>query len=289
MSIHSAPSTTTTTVQVPDSTPKAKKTLPVRQFHIPRSSDPSDILTIQITEPALRADNLVLETWASSSILAAELRNLPITFPATADFPPPSSSPASTASTIPVLELGAGTGLVGLAASLVYAQPVVLTDLPPIVPGLQANIAINAALLSPSTPVSAGVLDWTAPSTLTVHTPDDAQPATAAQTYDVRESKAHVILAADTLYSEEHPELLSRTVGTWLARDPEARFVMGTALRVAYLDELRELWGKLEEVGLECVREGKGMASEVDFDDERLVEWSFWRWRREVLQAKEGR
>ena len=43
-----------------------------------------------------------------------------------------------------ILELGAGTGAVGLAASLLGAQSVLLTDLPHLVPGLQANIQVSS-------------------------------------------------------------------------------------------------------------------------------------------------
>jgi hypothetical protein len=42
-----------------------------------------------------------------------------------------------------VLELGAGTGLSGLAAALVGASHVLLTDLPYTIPRLQANVAAN--------------------------------------------------------------------------------------------------------------------------------------------------
>jgi len=93
-------------------------------------------------------------------------------------------------------------------------------------------------------------------------------------------TKAHVLLAADTCYSVEHPALLSSVVLQWLSRDPQARFVLGTALRVAYLDEITELWERLEKGGLECVRQGQEEASAAQFDDERLVEWSLWRWKQ---------
>ncbi|KAG8625272.1 hypothetical protein KVT40_007023 [Elsinoe batatas] len=251
---------------------------PVR--HFPTPLIPHLTQSILISEPDLRADNLPLETWASSTILASQLHLLPVSFP--------DPSPAI----IPILELGAGTGLVGIAAAGVYGQDVVLTDLEPIVPGLEGNVGLNLGWLEgvnreetgkeegkgvEGVEVSAGVLDWTAPETCTV----------GDRAYRASETKAHVILAADTLYSEEHPVLLSRTVGMWLARDARARFIMGTALRVAYLEELRELWERLEGLGLICVKEGKGMAEEKDFDDERLVEWSVWRWRD--LQGEDGR
>ncbi|KAF2224623.1 hypothetical protein BDZ85DRAFT_104840 [Elsinoe ampelina] len=266
----SAPSPLSAPPSNPPSAPSPLPITPVRHFPIPLT--PHHTQPILITEPNLRADNLPLETWASSTILASQLHLVPVSFPA----PSPSM--------IPILELGAGTGLVGIAAAGVYRRGTVLTDLEPIVPGLEGNVGLNSGWLGGveeeengegegtgggKVEISAGVLDWTAPGICTV----------GAKVYRASETKAHVILAADTLYSEEHPVLLSRTVGMWLARDSRARFIMGTALRVAYLEELRELWEKLEGLGLKCVKEGKGMAEEKDFDDERLVEWSVWRWK----------
>lgn len=50
----------------------------------------------------------------------------------------------------PVLELGSGTGLVGLAAALCGAQAI-LTDTHEVVPSLAANVAANAVVsLGPS-------------------------------------------------------------------------------------------------------------------------------------------
>ncbi|PNS21801.1 Protein-lysine N-methyltransferase rrg1 [Sphaceloma murrayae] len=272
----SSPVSTTQEANRRDGDTKSKP-VAIRTFDIAISS--SKNVTIRITEPALLADNLPLETWASSSILAAELHKHPITFPTShlIDFsspPPPSPSPVSP-NIIPILELGAGTGLVGLTASLLHHHPTILTDLPPIVPGLVANIALNNPLFPRShPPILAGVLDWTCPTTLSLPSPSPLDlPASS--------TKAHVILAADTLYSADHPLLLTDTVTKWLSRDKDARFVMATALRVAYLEELRELWERLEGAGLACLDEGKGMAREEDFDDERLVEWSFWAWKQE--------
>lgn len=230
------------------------KLLPHRTFHIPISPS-STTLPIHISEPGLVADQLPLETWASSTILASRLHRIPISFPA--------------ACKLPIVELGAGTGLVGIAAARVYGQRVVLTDLPPILPALEANASLNEA------DAVAGVLDWCSPDDLQV----------GGEEFPAAEGGAQVLIAADTLYDPEHPELLERVVGKWLARNAEARFLLATAMRVAYLEELRELWERLEGLGLVCAESGQEEASEKDFDDERLVEWSVWRWEKESLQA----
>lgn len=59
-----------------------------------------------------------------------------------------------------VLELGAGTGLAGLATAAVLQLPTVLTDLPEVLPALRRNIAANPSLAQL---VTAQALDWTQP------------------------------------------------------------------------------------------------------------------------------
>ncbi|KAF1970444.1 hypothetical protein BU23DRAFT_511710, partial [Bimuria novae-zelandiae CBS 107.79] len=220
----------------------------------------SQLITIKIKVPALRAQGLNLLPWASSYVLASLLHKLPI------------MPPLAEASRIPILELGAGIGLVGLVGSMLWRQRAVLTDLEPIVPGLTANIELNAALLRQyGGSATAGTLDWDTPDTLTLH---------GKSTFMPNEVKANVILAADTVYSEEHPRMITQTVARWLA--PGGTLVITYPLRVAYLDQIRDLWEKLEGAGLESTAEGKQEASEVgggEWDDERLCEWSVWRWR----------
>lgn len=225
-------------------------------YTVPSSS--STRIVVKITEPNLRAQSLSLETWASSHILASQLHHLTPSI----NFPPSSSD------IVPILELGAGTGLVGIPAAVFWKQPVILTDLEPIVPGLDANIVLNADILERSgTTVEAGTLDWADPSALVVK----GQKRT--------ETKVHVLLAADVIYSEEQPEMLEKVIFHWLHRHKDARLIFAWALRVCYLDEIRDMWTRLEEGGLECVQEGQDRASEALFTDECLVEWSVWKWK----------
>jgi len=212
------------------------------------------LVEFQIAEPHLRAQGLSLTTWTASFILASLLHKL--------DVDAPSSD------TLAVLELGAGTGLVGLAAAALWKAPVVLTDLPPIVPGLAGNIKLNAAIIKDL--VRCGSLDWDSPDVLLLEN---------GQILESDKDKAAVILAADTIYSEEHPEMLSNTILQWLAPVPTSRVIITMALRVAYLDQIRELWELLEAGGLETVAEGQERANVDEWDDEALCEWSVWRWK----------
>lgn len=224
-------------------------------FTIP-SSTTGSTLKLHISEPELKSENLSLETWAASHILASQLHHLgpSITFP-----------PADP-NVLPILELGAGTGMVGIAAALLWERDVVLTDLAPLVPALTANIALNPPS-NANTKMLAGTLDWTSPTRLLISS--TLQPQTSAQ----------VIFAADTIYSSEHPELLCNVILRWLARNRDARFIMAYPLRMCYIEEIREMWERLEEGGLVALKEGRADAEEELFNDERLVEWSVWGWK----------
>src|ERR1700761_5943234 len=111
-------------------------------------------IRVQISETAgIKAENLSLSTWGASFVLANHLHKLKL----------PSHAKAHDQDWI--LELGAGTGLVGITASCIWKASVVLTDLPGIVPGLTANIALNGPFLSKSGgSASCGSLDWRSPS-----------------------------------------------------------------------------------------------------------------------------
>jgi hypothetical protein len=239
---------------------------PIRTFRIPKPGKNQELL-IHITEPDVRAQGLALETWAASSVQAKLIQNLP---QASVQFPP--KDPGSNQSIIPILELGAGTGMVGVSACVRWNQPTVITDLEGIVPGLAANISINRDNLKDNQ-MLCGTLDWCHPSNLSFYPKDVPSPFSQAK-------KAHVILAADTIYCAEHPPMLASTIVHWLSREPTARLIMCLPLRVCYLDELREMWKLLEEAGLECIEDGQENADEKLFNDECLCEWSIWRWKQ---------
>ena len=246
-----------------------------RNFDIPKSSS-GETIHIKLDEPALAAENLRLTTWGSSFILATRLHHFAL------DLNPlhPAASYASdNLGTISVLELGAGTGLVGLSAAAIWNTNVVLSDLAPIVPGLAVNIRTNKetiCALGGST--FCGTLDWANPDKLVLYSIDAEAQQRQEHTLQAGTNKATVILAADTIYSEEHPTMLSSAILRWLKHGPDARVIIAYPMRVAYLDEIRGLWELLQRGGLEAIDEGRELVGD-DWDDEALHEWSVWRWK----------
>lgn len=217
---------------------------------------------LALHEPALTADNLGLKTWASSYLLAKRLCQLRSSLPSL-------DHPSA------ILELGAGTGLVGLAAACVFARTVVLTDLPDIVPNLERNARANVSIVSShGGSTETAVLDWSRPELFAL------SGGTAHRPHGFS-----LILAADAVYSSEHPRLLARAIDYHLGRERNARVVIELPLREAFAAERDDLRARLAGVGLVVVQEG----TEVGFDDwsdgrsDELAEvrcwWSVWGWR----------
>jgi lysine methyltransferase len=239
-----------------------------RAFTIPTSSGESFTLTLH--EPTLTSDNLGTKTWVSSYLLSRRLHSL---LEATPTLVSPTAADQRERSLQRVLELGAGTGLVGLSfAALRPSASVHLTDLPEIVPNLAYNVTLNAELLSNAqATVTTGVLDWSVPS--------DPLP--------VKNEKYDIILSADPLYSSEHPKWLAETIDCWLSRKLDSRVIVEMPLRDAYLPQVQEFRHRMIDIGLVAIENGQ----EVGHDDwenadgeplEVICWWSVWAWSEKI-------
>lgn len=236
-----------------------------RKFRIP-SHDAHFELSIH--EPALTGDDLGLKTWAASFLLAKRLHKFELV-------------KADHTTKPQILELGSGTGLVGLAMASLGAD-VVLTDLPSIYPNLARNIGDNYNLVHQNGgSVRGGVLDWTNPTVCEVfsdHTADLSEGG------DLLGTKFPVILAADSLYSPEHPRWLVDTIGAWLSNAHNAKVIVEFPLRDAYLPEVEDFRHRMTALGLHVLEEGEERgyddwgSPEGEDDEAGLVRcwWSCW-------------
>lgn len=105
---------------------------------------------LKIREPPITGDSLGLKTWGSSYVLAKLLPRIAEEY-----------LPHMDLRGKRVLELGSGTGLLGLAAACLWGSHVTLTDLPAIMPNLVYNVESNrgtAAVVGGM--VDTGLLTW---------------------------------------------------------------------------------------------------------------------------------
>lgn len=224
-------------------------------------------IDLAIHEPALTADNLGLKTWASSYQLAKRLHQMCLP-----------KVPESKG--YHVLELGAGTGLVGLAAAAAMGWRVCLTDLPEIVPNLQRNAEANMEVIASRDGCACvGTLDWTAPAELDVRGIEGADESTPLPTSTAR---FPMILVADALYTSEHPKWLVQTIKRRLAESPDARVVAEMPQRPLFKSELEDFKTRMIDAGFQILEEG----TETGKDDwgwsergdvgEVTCWWSIW-------------
>lgn len=121
----------------------------------PLESDAYPAFELTIKEPPLTGDSLGLKTWGSSYLLAQMLHTF-----ASGSLAHLISHPQQ-GSSIQVLELGSGTGLLGLAAATIWRTHVVLSDLPSIMPNLASNVEQNRPVIEAfGGSVDAGALTW---------------------------------------------------------------------------------------------------------------------------------
>ncbi|KAL5120421.1 hypothetical protein ACEQ8H_001711 [Pleosporales sp. CAS-2024a] len=236
-----------------------------RTFRIPTSTSAFDL---EIHEPALTGDDLGLKTWAASYMLAKRLHTFGLVTP-------------GAEARLQVLELGSGTGLVGLAMAGLGAS-VLLTDLSSIHANLARNVSGNADVIEQHGGLAyTGILDWTDATVCRL-----ATAAADTSEFEAIHRKFPLILAADSLYSPEHPHMLVDTIEAWLSDDESAKVIVEFPYRDAYLPEIKTFRHGMEKMGLTICEEGeeKGFDDWGDFgtiadDDDDVLNPSF------VLQA----
>ena len=165
---------------------------------------------LHLKEPSLTGDNLGLKTWGSSFLLGSRLAHS-----------------AQNYLVSPVLELGAGTGLVGMVACIRGCKTT-LTDLPEIVPNLRENVELNGLDAVVDT------LDW-------------LDPAAFVQKY--HSPKYNTIVLSDPLYSPKHLQLIVDMVNLFLSNDPLAAVLLQVPLRRNFESERATLWALMDQNG----------------------------------------
>jgi hypothetical protein len=158
-----------------------------RKWIIP-SSNTLPELTFTIREPPMTGDNLGLKTWGTAFVVAKKLEYIGKTYLGHLLHSKVTHKEEATdrSSRKQVLELGSGTGLVGIAAAAIWGTDVALTDLPEIQDNLLYNIHQNLQMVSENlgTHMSGNILDW--------RDLDDSPERWPADKFEVFEALAHI-------------------------------------------------------------------------------------------------
>ena len=238
---------------------------------------PAGNYKIQLYEPTMTEDNLGLKTWIASYLLARKLHTLLV------------SEGDRSRDRGPMLELGAGTGLVGITAAIDFQTIVYVTDLPAMVKNLDRNIQANSALLEEhGAIVTPATLDWNNPRHISLHNQEKTIDS------EMDHVRFQVVLAADVVYEHEHARLLANTIERWLDNGSNARLVIQLPRRPHFEAELESFCSELEHLGLEILGQGdeKGKEDWGGFEEESLVSvtcwWSVWRWKFPTQKSSEN-
>lgn len=230
---------TESTMRISEGCGRAAAPSVLREFKV-RTLEPA----IKVYEPSLVGDNLGWKTWGSSLVLAEIVTD-------TIGNPSFKSHSYTLSRPLRVLELGAGTGLVGITWALKWETlherellHLVTTDLPEIVDNLNKNLELNHI----ASWVSAEVLDWTDPASF------------LAKNYGNSEQKFDVILIADPIYSPKHPDWIVEMIALFLAPSGTCHLVI--PIRQRYKKERERLSFLLADYGLRIVEERSCIGSE---------------------------
>lgn len=205
---------------------------------------------IKLYEPSLTADNLGWKTWGSSMILSQGLVEKDENF---------SIEYSKCSCSLRVLELGSGTGLVGIAWATKWKElyknknaniEIFLTDLPEIVDNLRQNVKENEL----DGLVQIDVLDWTDPSTFIEKYGDN---------------KFDIILVADPIYSPEHPKWVVNMIDKFMK--PNGVCHLQIPIRERYAKERQSLNNLLKDTNLSTIEQ----KYEEGYDDWGLVTYLY--------------
>lgn len=185
---------------------------------------------VKLKEPSLTSDNLGLKTWGSSLVLGQRLIN----------------QPEELKLKEPILELGSGTGLIGIICLLLGYKNIYVTDLAPIIPNLKENILVNNLDVDNENNNNSIDTDMNSELNMNMHIEvlDWTDPTDFINKYP--NVKFNTIILSDPIYSPDHPELIANVLKRFV--NPDVNVLIQVPLRKNYEDIRQKLWELLKEL-----------------------------------------
>ncbi|KAI1821274.1 putative methyltransferase-domain-containing protein [Xylaria intraflava] len=164
-----------------------------------------------VREPPITGDSLGHKTWCSSYLLAQLLDSIAVGSLGHLLGPGRQQS-------LSILELGSGTGLLGIAAAATWQAEVVLSDLPSIMPNLDYNIEQNRTIVERlGGKLSSGTLTWGS---------EDGNDQRFSH-----KNQFNIILVADSIYDDCHPDILASTIQEQSCLSTDSRVIVMSPMR----------------------------------------------------------
>lgn len=185
---------------------------------------------IKLKEPSLTSDNLGLKTWGSSLILGQRLIN----------------QANNEKLKEPILELGSGTGLIGIICLLLGHKDIYVTDLAPIIPNLKENTLVNNLDIDNENNSNGLETNMNKEMNMNMHIEelDWANPISFINKYP--NVKFNTIILSDPIYSSDHPTLIAEVLKQFVNRNTDV--LIQVPLRRNYEDIRQKLWDLLEPI-----------------------------------------
>lgn len=243
-----------------------------RTWVIPGSKNHPE-LKFHVREPPLTGDNLGLKTWGTAFAISKKLEEFGTKYfshliDVTKDYFTTEIGSNLTMPKMRVLELGSGTGLVGIAVAAIWRVAVVLTDLPEIHENLSYNVHQNSATINEmGGSATCTVLDW-------------KRPEMAFADFGSHQFEA--VIAADPLYDDEHPDLVADMIKKYLRHNRNSRALVAVPLRDNGTKALvRNLIQSMKLNGFQLTNQGEELFKDdwADANEEGVIcWWSIWSW-----------
>lgn len=205
-----------------------------------------DPLHVAIHEPSMTEDNLGLKTWASSHVLAGK-HELCRTLLDRQEFQH---------NHYKVLELGAGTGLVGITIAATCGVRVLLTDLRGIVSNLARNITLNSGIIGKRDGFAqVAVLDWEQPERCEVLCGSNMLASKAVNDSHAASLQVCMIVAADPVYDHGQGQSLAKAIQFHLSRRAECRAIVTVPQRPGFQAQQDEFVTAMGDIRMEIESE----------------------------------